>query len=99
MSILFLPSECLLYPSNKIHLILFTLLICLYLDCITEKIGETPLVRVVKIAKKEELQCELLVKCEFFNAGGSVKDRYTLFPTYLFVSPYFGLLFILPQST
>jgi len=21
------------------------------------------------------MQCELLAKCEFFNAGGSVKDR------------------------
>jgi cystathionine beta-synthase len=28
-----------------------------------------------KIAKSEGLQCELLAKCEFFNAGGSVKDR------------------------
>ncbi|KAF4041019.1 CBS domain-containing protein [Phytophthora infestans] len=26
-------------------------------------------------AKKAHLQCELLAKCEFFNAGGSVKDR------------------------
>jgi cystathionine beta-synthase len=38
-------------------------------------IGQTPLVRLDKIAKKEGLQCELLAKCEFFNAGGSVKDR------------------------
>eukprot|EP00123_Amoebidium_parasiticum_P022687 comp9259_c0_seq1/m.4382 comp9259_c0_seq1/g.4382 ORF comp9259_c0_seq1/g.4382 comp9259_c0_seq1/m.4382 type:complete len:508 (-) comp9259_c0_seq1:331-1854(-) len=38
-------------------------------------VGNTPLVRVNKIAKEEGLQCELLAKCEFFNAGGSVKDR------------------------
>lgn len=38
-------------------------------------IGNTPLVRVNKIAKSEGLECELLAKCEFFNAGGSVKDR------------------------
>lgn len=36
-------------------------------------IGETPLVRLNHVAK--DLQCEVLVKCEFFNAGGSVKDR------------------------
>eukprot|EP00096_Caligus_rogercresseyi_P013011 TRINITY_DN567_c0_g1_i3.p1 TRINITY_DN567_c0_g1~~TRINITY_DN567_c0_g1_i3.p1 ORF type:complete len:562 (-),score=171.51 TRINITY_DN567_c0_g1_i3:138-1823(-) len=38
-------------------------------------IGNTPLVRINKIGKAEGLKCELLVKCEFFNAGGSVKDR------------------------
>nr|QHX41453.1 cystathionine beta-synthase-like protein [Halisarca dujardinii] len=38
-------------------------------------IGQTPMIRLDKIAKKEGLQCELLAKCEFFNAGGSVKDR------------------------
>ncbi|KAG0279793.1 hypothetical protein BGZ95_000198 [Linnemannia exigua] len=45
------------------------------LSTILEHIGNTPLVRIDKIAKSEGLQCELLVKCEFFNAGGSVKDR------------------------
>jgi cystathionine beta-synthase len=38
-------------------------------------IGETPLVRLNRIGKAEGLKCELLAKCEFFNAGGSVKDR------------------------
>ncbi|KAG6616097.1 Cystathionine beta-synthase [Phytophthora cinnamomi] len=38
-------------------------------------IGQTPMVRVNSIGKKAHLQCELLAKCEFFNAGGSVKDR------------------------
>ncbi|KAI8878882.1 cystathionine beta-synthase, partial [Backusella circina FSU 941] len=42
---------------------------------ILENIGRTPLVRVDKIAKDAGLKCELLAKCEFFNAGGSVKDR------------------------
>jgi cystathionine beta-synthase len=42
---------------------------------ILEHIGNTPMVRLDKIAKAEGLQCELLAKCEFFNAGGSVKDR------------------------
>ncbi|KAG0228076.1 hypothetical protein BGW42_002426 [Actinomortierella wolfii] len=45
------------------------------LNTILEHIGNTPLVRINKIAKAEGLQCELLAKCEFFNAGGSVKDR------------------------
>ncbi|KAK2905277.1 hypothetical protein Q8A67_007076 [Cirrhinus molitorella] len=38
-------------------------------------IGETPLVRMNKIPKAFGVKCELLAKCEFFNAGGSVKDR------------------------
>ncbi|KAG0042345.1 hypothetical protein BGZ83_000565 [Gryganskiella cystojenkinii] len=45
------------------------------LNTILDHIGNTPLVRINKIAKSEGLQCELLAKCEFFNAGGSVKDR------------------------
>ncbi|KAF9363125.1 hypothetical protein BGX34_004816 [Mortierella sp. NVP85] len=45
------------------------------LDTILDHIGNTPLVRLNKIAKSEGLQCELLAKCEFYNAGGSVKDR------------------------
>ncbi|OAD02399.1 hypothetical protein MUCCIDRAFT_156518, partial [Mucor lusitanicus CBS 277.49] len=44
-------------------------------DTILDNIGRTPLVRVSKIAKAEGLKCELLAKCEYFNAGGSVKDR------------------------
>ncbi len=45
------------------------------MDNILQNIGGTPLVRVSKIAAEEGLECELLAKCEFFNAGGSVKDR------------------------
>ncbi|KAM6447058.1 cystathionine beta-synthase-like isoform 1-T2 [Liasis olivaceus] len=45
---------------------------------ILEKIGHTPLVRVNKISKAYGLKCELFAKCEYFNAGGSVKDRITL---------------------
>jgi len=43
---------------------------------VLHNIGNTPLVRVNKIS--QGLQCELLAKCEFFNAGGSVKDRIAL---------------------
>ncbi|KAI9136275.1 pyridoxal-phosphate dependent enzyme [Paraphysoderma sedebokerense] len=42
---------------------------------ILDHIGNTPLVRLNKIPKSLGLECEILVKCEFFNAGGSVKDR------------------------
>lgn len=45
---------------------------------ILSRIGETPLVRMNKIPKASGLKCELLAKCEFFNAGGSVKDRISL---------------------
>lgn len=40
---------------------------------ILEHIGNTPLVRLNSVGK--DLKCNLWVKCEFFNAGGSVKDR------------------------
>ncbi|TMW58925.1 hypothetical protein Poli38472_007070 [Pythium oligandrum] len=42
---------------------------------ILQAIGQTPMVRINNISKKAHLECELLAKCEFFNAGGSVKDR------------------------
>ena len=40
---------------------------------ILELIGNTPIVKLNKIGK--ELSCNIFVKCEFFNAGGSIKDR------------------------
>jgi len=36
-------------------------------------IGHTPVVKINRLGK--ELDCELYAKCEFFNPGGSVKDR------------------------
>jgi len=44
-------------------------------ESVLNVIGSTPLIRVNNIIKKEGLKCDLLVKCEFFNAGGSIKDR------------------------
>ncbi len=41
-------------------------------DSILEKIGSTPLVRINKL---NEGGAEILVKVEYFNPGGSVKDR------------------------
>lgn len=42
---------------------------------ILQAIGKTPLVRINKIGVNAGLQCEILAKCEYFNAGGSTKDR------------------------
>jgi len=42
-------------------------------DSILDTIGKTPVVRLNKIGI--ELDCDLFVKCEYFNPGGSVKDR------------------------
>ncbi|PWN50858.1 pyridoxal phosphate-dependent enzyme, beta subunit [Violaceomyces palustris] len=38
-------------------------------------VGDTPLIRLNRIPQAEGLKCNMLVKCEYFNAGGSVKDR------------------------
>ena len=40
---------------------------------ILETIGRTPLVRLNKVT--EGIKCPIWAKCEFFNPGGSVKDR------------------------
>ena len=40
---------------------------------ILSTIGSTPIIKLNKIAP--ELKCNLYVKCELFNPGGSVKDR------------------------
>lgn len=48
---------------------------CKAYDNILETIGNTPLVRLNKIPKDHGLKCEIYVKCEFMNPGGSVKDR------------------------
>ena len=37
--------------------------------------GDTPLVRLNRIPQDHGLECEVLAKCEFFNPGGSIKDR------------------------
>ena len=40
---------------------------------ILETIGQTPLVKLNQLTKG--LKCNVYAKCEFFNPGGSVKDR------------------------
>lgn len=44
-------------------------------NCVTELIGETPLVKLERIMENEKLQFNLYAKLEFFNPGGSAKDR------------------------
>jgi cysteine synthase A len=44
-------------------------------DSITETVGDTPLVRMSRLAALKEVGAELVGKLEFFNPIGSVKDR------------------------
>src|SRR5258706_3254450 len=44
-------------------------------DSITETIGDTPLVRLDKLAREKGVKAHLLGKLEFFNPIASVKDR------------------------
>ena len=44
-------------------------------DSITDTIGDTPLVRLDRIAAVKQVGATLLAKLEFFNPIGSVKDR------------------------
>jgi cysteine synthase A len=43
------------------------------IDNILRAVGDTPIVKFNKISS--HLECQLYGKCEFLNAGGSVKDR------------------------
>ena len=45
---------------------------------ITELIGRTPLVQLGTFAQKRNLKANVIAKVEFFNPGGSVKDRIAL---------------------
>ena len=42
---------------------------------ITELVGGTPLVKVSNYSKAHELEATVLVKLEYLNPAGSVKDR------------------------
>ena len=42
---------------------------------VTELIGSTPLVELKRLGEKEGLKAKILVKLEYFNPAGSVKDR------------------------
>lgn len=42
---------------------------------VLEAVGCTPMVRLNRIPQSMGVECEVVAKCEFFNPGGSVKDR------------------------
>ena len=73
-------------------------------NSITELIGNTPLVNLAKYAANRKLEAEIVAKVEFFNPGGSVKDRIALamildaekiesFVTFLLFNEPFGSVF------
>ncbi len=45
---------------------------------LTELVGHTPLVDLQRLAAKKNAQAQVVAKVEFFNPGGSVKDRIAL---------------------
>lgn len=47
------------------------------MNSILEAIGNTPIVRLNKVTSDEE--AEILVKCEYLNPSGSIKDRIALY--------------------
>ena len=57
------PFDAFAAPRNRIY------------DSVVETIGGTPLVRVPRLTRQDRLVADLLLKLEFFNPLGSVKDR------------------------
>ena len=47
-------------------------------NSLTELIGHTPLLALHRWAKQQQLVAEIVAKVEYFNPGGSVKDRVAL---------------------
>lgn len=50
-----------------------------YADNITQVIGDTPLVRLQRMTKERGVEATVLVKLEFLNPTGSVKDRMAVY--------------------
>jgi len=73
-----MPNQCTYTPNSKEqcpHVMIGRPPRKKIMDSILDNIGDTPLVRCSRIAANDGIACEILAKCEFFNAGGSVKDR------------------------
>ncbi len=45
---------------------------------LTDLIGNTPILELARLGKSEGLAARILAKLEYFNPGGSVKDRIAL---------------------
>lgn len=70
------------FDKNALNIVI-TLIIPLYInmkiaESLTQLIGNTPLLEVKRIEESENLKARVLVKVEYFNPGGSVKDRIAL---------------------
>jgi len=50
-----------------------------YLENITEAVGQTPLVRLHRLPEERDIKATMLVKLEFLNPTGSVKDRMAMY--------------------
>lgn len=50
----------------------------LVMQTVLENVGNTPLVKLQRLPQSLGLDCEIYVKCEYFSAGGSIKDRIAL---------------------
>ncbi|KAI9723427.1 MAG: hypothetical protein M1812_001311 [Candelaria pacifica] len=48
------------------------------MDSVTQQIGNTPIVRLNKLPQSLGIEATIYAKLEYFNAGGSVKDRIAL---------------------
>lgn len=48
------------------------------MDMITEQVGNTPMVKLNRIPQSLGIEATVYAKLEFFNPGGSVKDRIAL---------------------
>ncbi len=48
------------------------------MDTISEQIGNTPMVKLNQIPRSLGIEATVYAKLEFFNPGGSVKDRIAL---------------------
>jgi cystathionine beta-synthase len=80
-------------------------------DSIIEHIGATPLVRLNRLPQSLGIKAKVYGKCEFFNAGGSVKDRIArrmieeaeregrIKPGDTLIEPTSGNTFVSPQLT
>ncbi|CAI4227374.1 unnamed protein product [Auanema sp. JU1783] len=44
-------------------------------NSLLDMIGNTPLVKLQKLPEMHGVKCNIYAKCEFLNAGGSIKDR------------------------
>lgn len=48
------------------------------MNSVTEQIGNTPLVKLNRLPQSLGIEATVYAKLEYFNAGGSVKDRIAL---------------------